>query len=211
MGASRSRGATARTDYLSCKLNGIALLSFLQDNSRIHTARAKTMDDFPDPVQLHQQHWASTFDAETLPLAVSLIQAYWAHHARASRVFSSNALSLVEFDALACLRRSPPPHALTPSEIQRSMLITSGGLTKVLRQLEQHGLISRLTNTTDRRVKPVVLTAEAMPILDAVMTDLHNEVGGWIRDALTPSELATLTALLKKISSNPTSDPVKAE
>ena len=159
-----------------------------------------TDDETTDPIKLHQRNWPETYDALLLPFSLTLLRAYWAQQGRANRIFVDAGFSQVEFDVLASLRRSPPPHALTPSDIQRSMLITSGGLTKVLRQLERRGFVSRLLDAEDRRIKPVVLTEQAMPVLDKIMSELITHVGGWIRRSLTDAEITRLTALLGKIA-----------
>lgn len=179
--------------YLSCKIISKAI--FFK-----HKVIDMTDDETISPIQMHQLNWPETFDPLVLPFSLTLLRAYWAQQGRASQIFEDAGFSQVEFDVLASLRRSPAPHALTPSEIQRSMLITSGGLTKVLHQLEMRGYVSRLLDADDRRIKPVVLTEQAMPILDKIMMELITHVGGWIRRSLTDAEMIQLTKLLGKIA-----------
>lgn len=167
--------------------------------------RSDVPDETTNPLDMHRRNWADSYDAQMLPLGLSLVQARAAHHSRAAAVMAANGLSPAEFDVLASLRRTPPPHALTPSDIQRSVLITSGGLTKVLQQLEIRGFVSRSTYDADRRVKPVALTDQAMPVLDKVMAELHTVVGGWIRQTLTDAEIKQLTILLTKLVNTPSS------
>ncbi len=147
-----------------------------------------------------RQYWPESFDPQTFPLRLFLLQAQLINDARMSRVLAANDLSLVEFSALASLRRTPRPHMLTPSEMQQSMLITSGGLTKVLAQLEAKGLVTRPEHDGDRRIKPVALTAGALPLLEKLMADLRAEVDGWLARALTGGEMEQLTALLSKLA-----------
>ncbi len=164
------------------------------------------MADTPfKPLNMHPQNWPESYDAQILPLGISLLQAHAAHHSRAVTVLAASGLSMVEFDVLASLRRSPPPYALTPSDLQRAMLITSGGLTKVLQQLEMRGFVSRSTDDADRRVKPVALTDQAMPVLEKVMSESHTVVGGWIRQSLSGAEIKQLTLLLTKLVNTPSS------
>jgi DNA-binding MarR family transcriptional regulator len=164
------------------------------------------MADTPfNPLNMHRENWPESYDAQMFPLVIALLQAHAAHHSRATTALAASGLSLVEFDVLASLRRSPPPHALTPSELQRAMLITSGGLTKVLQQLEMRGLVSRSTDDADRRIKPVALTDQAMPVLEKVMSESHTVVGGWIRRSLTGAEIKQLTLLLTKLVNTPSS------
>src|SRR3954453_10013071 len=44
-----------------------------------------------------------------------------------------------EFDVLAALRRTGAPYRLTPTELSRALLVTSGGMTNRLRSLEERG------------------------------------------------------------------------
>jgi len=151
-------------------------------------------------IDTSRQYWPESFDPRTSPLRLFLLQAQLTNEERMSRVLASYGLSLVEFSALASLRRTPPPHLLTPSEIQQSMLITSGGLTKVLGQLEAKGLVTRPEHDGDRRMKPVALTAEAVEMLEQVMAGLREVVDAWLGRALTDDEIAQLTALLSKLA-----------
>jgi DNA-binding MarR family transcriptional regulator len=167
--------------------------------------RSDMADTSFNPLNMHREKWPESYDAQMFPLVIALLQAHAAHHSHATMALAASGLSLVEFDVLASLRRSPPPHALTPSELQRAMLITSGGLTKVLQQLEMRGFVSRSTDDADRRVKPVALTDQAMPVLEIVMSESHTIVGGWIRQALTGAEIKQLTLLLTKLVNTPSS------
>jgi DNA-binding MarR family transcriptional regulator len=147
----------------------------------------------------HLTYWPEAYDAELLPLRITLFHAQLDQHSRACQVISANGLSVVEFDVLATLRRSPHPYALTPSDIQHSMLITSGGLTKILIELENRGLISRTTDESDRRIKPVALTEKGLPILNKTMQELNAILKEWVNSALSSEEVNQLTALLAKL------------
>lgn len=58
-------------------------------------------------------------------------------------VFAKAGLDTGEFDVLATLLRSGPPYRLWPTELYRSLMISSGGLTNRLDRLENAGLIRR--------------------------------------------------------------------
>ena len=122
----------------------------------------------------HKKYWPESNNAQLLPLRFSLFYAQLEQHARATEIIAANHLSVAEFDVLATLRRSPPPYVLTPSDIQNSMLISSGGLTKVLLELESRGFVSRTSNESDRRIKPVMLNINTLSILNKVMIELEN-------------------------------------
>jgi DNA-binding MarR family transcriptional regulator len=150
----------------------------------------------------HKKYWPKTNYDQLLPLRFALFYAHLEHHAIATKVIANSHLSVVEFDVLATLRRSPPPYVLTPSEIQHSMLISSGGLTKVLMELERKGFVLRTSNESDRRIKPVKLAEDTLPLLDKIMGELESVFKDWVSKSLTATEVDQLTTLLMRLISN---------
>jgi DNA-binding MarR family transcriptional regulator len=67
-------------------------------------------------------------------------------------------LGLGEFDVLNTLRRRGDKEGIKPTDLARSALITSGGMTSRLDRLERHGLIERMPDPGDRRGVLVQLT-----------------------------------------------------
>jgi DNA-binding MarR family transcriptional regulator len=63
-----------------------------------------------------------------------------------------------DLDVLAALRTQPEPRQLTPTALYRALLLSSGGLTKILHRLEAAGWIDRPPNPEDRRSRLVRLT-----------------------------------------------------
>lgn len=84
-------------------------------------------------------------------------------------------LSPAEYSVLSVLRKTPSPHALRPSDITKGMLLTSGGLTKVLKALEDRGLIEREEDPDDKRGSIARLTPDGVTFTEAAM---HAVVGG---------------------------------
>jgi DNA-binding MarR family transcriptional regulator len=106
----------------------------------------------------------------------------------------------VALDVLAMLRRAGPPYRRTAGELQKSALITSGGMSQRLERLEEAGLISRHMHPHDRRKVDVELTATGMALVDEVTGALMaNE--SKLLDVLDPAEQAQLRGLLKKLLS----------
>jgi DNA-binding MarR family transcriptional regulator len=92
------------------------------------------------------------------------------------RVFAEHGLTGGDFDVLATLRRSGTPYRLTPGELSRTTMVTTGGMTKRLDRLEANGLIRRETDPRDRRGKLIALTREGRALIDqAVEAHVRNE------------------------------------
>jgi DNA-binding MarR family transcriptional regulator len=83
-------------------------------------------------------------------------------------------LSLTEFEVLSALRSHPVPHQLTPSDLYNALLISSGGLTKVLKALELRGLINRPVSSTDGRSRPIQLSEAGRTLVEKAMQTVQQ-------------------------------------
>lgn len=122
------------------------------------------------------------------------------------RAFTERGLESWEFDVLAALRRSGAPYRLTPSELVRETLVTSGTMTTRVDRLVTRGLVDRSASPTDRRGVLVTLTPEGRQRVDDALAELvRNErellVG---LDARTTEDLGqTLRLLLAPFEEGP--------
>jgi DNA-binding MarR family transcriptional regulator len=153
-----------------------------------------------DPLEMHRQHWSEDLDLDTIALTFRLHRAHERVMAPGRAVFARHGLTAAELDVLATLRRTPPPRQLTPSEVQSLLLITSGGLTKVMDKLEARGLVERPRHAADQRVRPVKLTAAGKRLVEKAMAEVMAASTAQLREALTEKELVQLTALLGKLA-----------
>ena len=119
--------------------------------------------------------------------------------ANASELLSAQGLSLTEFEVLASLRGAPPPHELAPSALYDAVLISSGGLTKVMRGLAARGLVSRGAGEADRRSKPVLLTEKGRDIIERAMAEVLESDRTRTFAGISAGEMATLVTLLHKL------------
>lgn len=106
-------------------------------------------------------------------------------------------LNVGEFDLLAVLLREPT-HALTPSEIQSLILISSGGLSNRMTRLESRGFIERLPDPRDRRGVIVSLTPNGKSLIETV-APTHLAIENASIEMLSFDEQLLLKNLLKKI------------
>jgi DNA-binding MarR family transcriptional regulator len=75
-------------------------------------------------------------------------------------------LSLGQFDILATLRRQGPEGKMTPTQLMKSVMLSSGGMTNRIDRLEQAGLTRREADPDDRRGVVVGLTKKGRELID---------------------------------------------
>ena len=63
-----------------------------------------------------------------------------------------------DYAVLAALRRAGAPYELAPNQLYTALERSSGGMTKMLKRLENLGLVKRVNDPEDRRSKLVRLT-----------------------------------------------------
>lgn len=104
-----------------------------------------------------------------------------------------------EFYVLSALRRAGPPFRLRPTEIFRTLMISSGGLTDRLNRLERAGLIRRVDAADDKRSLPVELTREGVKRIEAAFRE-DMAIENALMQSLAPNEREALAALLRKLA-----------
>lgn len=114
-------------------------------------------------------------------------------------VFAKHGVDTGEFDVLTTLMRSGPPYALRPTELYRSLMISSGGLTDRLNRLQKAGLITRPPSPEDRRSLLVQLTPEGRDKVEAAFRE-DMAVEAKLLAPLAPADRATLADLLRKLA-----------
>lgn len=114
------------------------------------------------------------------------------------RAIAHTGLSEGELNVLAALRRAGEPFELTPTELYRSLLVSSGAMTNRLDRLEEAGLVRRRPDAEDRRRVRVALTEQGRGVIDEAM-DAHTRGVGESLAFLTGEERNSLEGLLRRI------------
>ena len=119
-------------------------------------------------------------------------------------------LSLWAFDVLATLRRHGAPFRMTPTELTRATMLTSGAMTNRLDRLEKEGWVLREKNPDDRRGVYVVLTDVGRELVDRGIAVRMHEA----REAITtfssderPELIGLLRRLLIEMEEGDPADP----
>jgi DNA-binding MarR family transcriptional regulator len=89
-----------------------------------------------------------------------------------ANAFSALDLESWEFDVLAALRRSGSPYRLSPGQLLRETLVTSGTMTNRVDRLVERGLVTRQDHPNDRRAVLVELTDAGRDAVDAALAEL---------------------------------------
>jgi DNA-binding MarR family transcriptional regulator len=103
-----------------------------------------------------------------------------------------------EFDVLATLLRAGPPHEVTPTVLNQSLMISAGGLTKRLARLEERGFVTRRLDDGDRRSLLVTLTPSGQALArEAVVA--HSRATSVLIDGLGGGKREELSRLLRRL------------
>jgi DNA-binding MarR family transcriptional regulator len=113
-----------------------------------------------------------------------------------SAVFADHDLEGWEFDVLSALRRAGAPHELSPGDLVRATLVTSGTMTNRVDRLVERGLVERHRSETDRRGVRVRITPTGLTRLDSAFADLLDRERRLLAE-LPPAERTRLAALLR--------------
>jgi len=115
-----------------------------------------------------------------------------------SALLRPHGLSYSDFDVLATLRRSGHPYELTPTELQQTVLLTSGAMTACLRRLEEAQLITRRTDAQDGRRSSAKLAKRGQSLVERLIHSrfelAREELGG-----LNGKQVEMLVELLRKL------------
>ena len=117
--------------------------------------------------------------------------------------FAEFGLNPGEFDVLATLRRAGKQgpeklYQLTPTELFKSMMVSSGTMTHRVDKLEKVGLVKRIPDPGDRRGLLICLTKKGFDTIEAAVT-AHVANEHRILSALNKQELNNVAELLRKL------------
>lgn len=143
----------------------------------------------------------ATGSALRLWVILSRAQDAVAQHAMAH--VARHGLTIAEFGILEALYHVGPQLL---SEVQKRLLVSSGGITFLVDRLVAKGLVERQSCPTDRRARYVALT----PAGEALIARLFPEHAAMLTDtmqALSPAEQETAADLLRRLGLAAASTP----
>lgn len=137
----------------------------------------------------------STLNGSALKLWVVLSRAYTAVSRQVEADIASHELSPGEFAILEVLYHKGP---LLLGEVQRKILVSSGGVTYLVDRLAKQGLVERRDCPEDRRARYASLTSSGKALMDRIFPR-HAEAVAAAVSGLDEEERDTAIRLLKKL------------
>jgi DNA-binding MarR family transcriptional regulator len=159
----------------------------------------------PDPIDSVLADWRRARPetrAEALQVVGRIILLGRQYEDAVTRMPWDPALSYSDYDVIATLRRAGSPYELTPTELGRRVLLTSGGLTACLRRLENAGLVSRRGVPEDRRRLLAKLTPKGFDLVETFI-DQRFALADQALANLDAKQIATLEDLLRRLAPQP--------
>lgn len=114
------------------------------------------------------------------------------------RNFARVDLDPPSFDVLATLRRAGEPYELSPGDLVRTSMVTSGAVSQRLDRLEDRGLVTRQRSRADARVVVVRLTDAGRRAVEEVLPS-HLATEAELLAPLSEAEQEQLAGLLRRL------------
>lgn len=160
----------------------------------------KTADIEQDFVDTLITEWFSTMpslDLSGLPIITRIVRISYYVSQLVDANFIRYNLNIGEFEVLAALARNPD-RQLSPKDLQKKILISSGGLSNRINRLEAKKYIVRLPNLSDKRGVIIKITPEGRKLaLEVAVT--HVAIEKALIQRLAVTDQKQLAALLKKL------------
>ena len=115
-----------------------------------------------------------------------------------NRTLARHKLKYPSFAVLATLRVQGAPYRMSPKALLDTLILTSGGLSNLLRRLEKAGHVRRMADETDGRGVIVELTEKGRHLVEPAMRD-HAETERRLVAMLTAAEQAMVAGALGKM------------
>jgi DNA-binding MarR family transcriptional regulator len=167
----------------------------------VRNAGADLAGRVTDEVDELVEEWhAQRPDLDVTPLQV--LSRIWrlARHLDRARAtaFAVHGLETWEFDVLSSLRRQGPPYQLSPGNLLRATMVTSGTMTNRIDRLEASGLVRRSADPQDKRGVLVSLTEDGLARVDLALSALLSSEQALLA-GLTEQQREDLACMLRTL------------
>jgi DNA-binding MarR family transcriptional regulator len=147
---------------------------------------------------LFKENWPEGYSPSE-EVMLRMYHAALRHTEEMQRFLAQFDLSTAEFVTLRVLRREPAPHLMTPTVLHETLVMSPGGMTKVLKQLEAKGFVSRKSDKGDKRRNLVQLTVLGTAKITEVQQAVRDFDTALLDRTLNAREQQRLAQLLRKL------------
>lgn len=113
-------------------------------------------------------NWPEAASPET-DIVFSVIRLNELIKARTEEALVKFDLTHAAFEVLVALRAQARPRQLTPTDLCKTALLTTGGAANIFVELERRGLVTRIPNPKDGRSKIVQMTTDGEELIERAM------------------------------------------
>lgn len=145
--------------------------------------------------------------AAALKAWVVLARAYLAISRHVSADVARHELTASEFGILEALYHKGP---LLLGDLQKKILVTSGGMTYLVDRLVDKGLVTRESFPGDKRSRFAVLTPDGSALIKQIFPG-HAKRIAKVLGALSPKEQKRLTGMLRTLGKGAEKEPLPRE
>lgn len=115
----------------------------------------------------------------------------------------NSGLTMVEFEAMIRLGRSPD-RQMSMSELGDQMVLTSGGVTRLVDRLSKNGVVERVSCPSDRRVQWAQLTELGVRTVSEALETHLADLDAHFFNLMTTSERRITADVLNRLRSSRT-------
>ena len=112
--------------------------------------------------------------------------------------FESHGISISDYDLLAALYRRGTPYRAKPSEIAKTSLLTSAGVTLRVDRLVEAKYVERFHDKLDRRIVQVGLTNQGLKLIKSLAV-VHTKRERRMLEILSSDERQILESAFRKL------------
>jgi len=137
-------------------------------------------------------------DVEAMQVVGRILKLSKVLEKRTNKALKESNIYYTDLDVLATIRRSGAPYELSPKQLMKSVLITSGAMTALLDRLTKLELIYRAPDAKDGRIKLAGLTEKGIKIIDEAIVIRFRDAKSVVA-VFDKAEHKELAVLLKKL------------
>jgi len=152
-----------------------------------HRDGGEMSDEIDDIVQAWQRA-RPDLDFRLLSLVLRIPRFTYAFRHNVEKMADSARVKSGDLFVLLALRRTVPDCALRPTDLFRTLLVTSGAMTKRVDRLATRGLVERVADPDDRRSSLVRLTRSGRELADGAILHIARMTNQLLPDSRASRE-----------------------